>query len=205
MVKYLGQPSKRYVRKNLQMKHWLKQCHVNSNKEMTSLSQEAFTLLYEFHSLMDTSTVFDYDAAKSLAFFVLSMPDKFLTELVHSMDIYKYYLTHNQHLKRTEILHYNKKHLSRADERLINIIFSFYQPSDYTDMTAFVTKGHSFIMPNEISDKIHMRELKYLDYLVAKNEMHNPIEVNYKDGNIYAKDATKEIVCRYHIKEASKR
>lgn len=204
MVKYLGQPSKRYVRKNLQMKHWFKQCHVNSNKSMTSLSQEAFTLLYEFHALTMSGTSFDYDAAKSLTFFVLSMPDCFLTELVHSMDIYKYYLTHNQHLKRTEILHYNKKHLSKSDERLINIIFSFYQPSDYSDMTAYVTKGYSFIMSNSVGEKLHMHELRHLDYLASKNDMRNPIEVDYKDGKIYAKDSTKEIVCSKTVDEMIK-
>ena len=181
---------------NLQIRRWLAENDVETNKPLTSISREAFTMLYAYRKLMTHKMHFDVASAKVLIFFVLSMPDRFLIDLIQEFDIYQYYLitskTHTSyHLKLYE------SDLTDHDRQLLNLIFSFYRPSDYDDKATIVTPNYSFILERKDCKNVKTRNIRRLEDFASRHEMRMPIEMQYtKDGHLYLRDYKNKIKFR---------
>lgn len=180
------------VRSNLELRHWLKHCNVDSNKQMTSLSREAFTMIYQYHNLITHHIKFNSQDAKLISFFVMSTPDHMLSDLIQSFDVYRYYLMASKSHQTSGYCIYESD-LTTRDRQVINLIFSLYKPSDYDDMSAVVMHDRSFIMPKALNDSLTTRDIIRLNQLADEHNMNIPIEVKYEDGELYLQDATQKV------------
>lgn len=174
----------------IQLKKWLNNCEVDTNKQMTSISRETFLLLYTYRNLMEKTNQFNLKNAKTLAFFVLSQPDTYLSNLIDEFDAYRRYLTTIKGHTSTSY-NWTLDDLSSHDKLIMDAIFALYRPTDYDQMCAVVIHNLSFIFEKACSRDLSSNDISRMENIAYDKEMQNPIEVlNEKDGHYYLHDAT---------------
>lgn len=181
---------------NIMLRNWLNRNTVETNKPLTGVSRESFLMLYQYRTLelnIHTYHRIDTGIAKSLAFFVLSTPDSYLSNLIIHFDITKRYLIKNKNHKAKDFSECSKNDLTEHDKQLLDMIFNVYLPTNYDQKVAFVDNNYSFIL-----DKDHITEYKSKDFtrLLAKAsqyKLRSPIAVLDYNHQHYLSDGGKLI------------
>ena len=175
-----------------QLHNWFNQNTVNSNKPITSITRETFLLLYNYESLIKRQPKFNLNIAKSLAFFVLSTPDSYLSNLIDEFDAYRNYL---QKIMNRTSKHYTWKlrDLTEHDRLILRLILSVIHPEDYDKEVAFVGDKVGIICKEKDTNDLTSKEIKrMLDRATAK-QMCYPIELQKRDGQYYLHDSYQTI------------
>ena len=175
-----------------QVHNWFNHNTVNSNKPVTSITRETFLLLYNYESLVKRQPKFNLNTAKALAFFVLSTPDSYLSNLIDEFDAYRNYL---QKIMNCTSKHYTWKlrDLTQHDRLILRLILSVIHPEDYDHEVAFVNKKVGIICKEEDTEGLTSRQIKHLLERATAKQMCYPVELQKRNGKYYLHDSYQTI------------